>query len=120
MAKRMLDCCASDFAQFTKADLLESIQKSEGRVIACETRPGAGNVTLRKFCGTSWGGYPAADLFAVRRPSGTGRWVSDHPPAEKARRAAPSASIWSPWRMTRRSRPDPSYVGPCPPGVGLQ
>lgn len=37
MAKRMLDCCASDFAQFTKADLLESIQKSEGRVIACET-----------------------------------------------------------------------------------
>ena len=25
MAKRMLDCCASDFAQFTKVDLLESI-----------------------------------------------------------------------------------------------
>ena len=37
MAKRILDCTASDFAKFTKEDLLESIRKSEGRVIACET-----------------------------------------------------------------------------------
>ena len=37
MPKRLLDCCASDFRGFSKADLLESIQKSEGRVIACET-----------------------------------------------------------------------------------
>ena len=37
MAKRFLDCCASDFAKFTKEDLLESIRKSEGRVLACET-----------------------------------------------------------------------------------
>ena len=37
MPKRLLDCCASDFRSFTKSDLLESIQKSEGRVIACET-----------------------------------------------------------------------------------
>ncbi len=37
MAKRILDCYASDFAGFTKADLLESIRKSEGRVMLCET-----------------------------------------------------------------------------------
>ena len=56
MAKRMLDCCASDFAQFTKADLLESIQKSEGRVIACET---IGSV--QPLLGLHGGGYPAAE-----------------------------------------------------------
>ena len=53
MAKRMLDCYASDFAQFTKADLLESIRKSEGRVIACETigtvQPMLGNLTNAEF-----------------------------------------------------------------------
>ena len=32
MPKRLLDCCASDFRSFSKNDLLESIQKSEGRV----------------------------------------------------------------------------------------
>ena len=36
MAKRILDCYASDFEGFSKMDLLESIGKSEGRVIACD------------------------------------------------------------------------------------
>ena len=53
MPKRLLDCCASDFRGFSKADLLESIQKSEGRVIACETigtvQPLLGNVTNAEF-----------------------------------------------------------------------
>ena len=53
MPKRLLDCCASDFRSFTKSDLLESIQKSEGRVIACETigtvQPLLGNVTNAEF-----------------------------------------------------------------------
>ena len=51
MAKRMLDCYASDFREFTKEDLLESVMKSEGRIIACETigtlQPMLGNVTYR-------------------------------------------------------------------------
>ena len=53
MAKRILDCFASDFKQFTKQELLESIRKSEGRVIACETigtiRPMLGDVTNAEF-----------------------------------------------------------------------
>ena len=53
MAKRILDCTASDFAKFTKEDLLESIRKSEGRVIACETigavQPMLNDVTNAEF-----------------------------------------------------------------------
>ena len=37
MAKRLLDCAASDFSQMTKAELLFSIAASEGRVLASET-----------------------------------------------------------------------------------
>ena len=33
MAKRMLDCLASDFAHFTKEDFLSLIAGSEGRVL---------------------------------------------------------------------------------------
>lgn len=96
MAKRMLDCCASDFAQFTKADLLESIQKSEGRVIACETigsvQPLLGNVTNAEFAASMGADILLLNLFDVQQPviprpaaGGTG---GDHPPAEKAHRAA--------------------------------
>ena len=37
MAKRLLDCTASDFEKMGKDDLLFSIGASEGRVLACET-----------------------------------------------------------------------------------
>ncbi len=61
MAKRMLDCYASDFREFTKEDLLESVMKSEGRIIACETigtlQPMLGNQC--GICGGNGGGYPA-------------------------------------------------------------
>ena len=72
MAKRMLDCCASDFAQFTKADLLESIQKSEGRVIACETigsvQPLLGNVTNAEFVASMGADILLLNLFDVQQP----------------------------------------------------
>lgn len=72
MAKRMLDCCASDFAQFTKADLLESIQKSEGRVIACETigsvQPLLGNVTNAEFAASMGADVLLLNLFDVQQP----------------------------------------------------
>ena len=72
MAKRMLDCCASDFAQFTKADLLESIQKSEGRVIACETigsvQPLLGNVTNAEFAASMGADILLLNLFDVQQP----------------------------------------------------
>ena len=37
MAKRLLDCTASDFAAMTKDDLLFAIGAAEGRALACET-----------------------------------------------------------------------------------
>ena len=37
MAKRILDCYASDFDSFNKSELLESIRKAEGRTILAET-----------------------------------------------------------------------------------
>lgn len=37
MAKRLLDCGASDFERMSKDDLLFSIGASEGRGLACET-----------------------------------------------------------------------------------
>ena len=53
MAKRMLDCTASDLARFTKEDYLRSIAGSEGRVLACEcigvTMPVLTDVTNAEF-----------------------------------------------------------------------
>lgn len=69
MAKRFLDCCASDFAKFTKDDLLESIQKSEGRVLACETigtvQPMLGNVTNAEFVASVGADIILLNMFDV-------------------------------------------------------
>lgn len=72
MPKRLLDCCASDFRGFSKADLLESIQKSEGRVIACETigtvQPLLGNVTNAEFAASMGADILLLNLFDVQQP----------------------------------------------------
>lgn len=72
MAKRMLDCYASDFRGFTKEDLLESILKSEGRVIACETigtlQPMLGNVTNAEFAAAMGADILLLNMFDVMRP----------------------------------------------------
>lgn len=72
MAKRILDCTASDFARFTKADLLDSIRKSEGRVLACETigalQPMLGNVTNAEFAAAMGADILLLNLFDVQRP----------------------------------------------------
>ena len=71
MPKRLLDCCASDFRGFSKADLLESIQKSEGRVIACETigtvQPLLGNVTNAEFAASMGADILLLNMSAGRR-----------------------------------------------------
>lgn len=73
MAKRILDCTASDFAAFTKGDLLESIRKSEGRVLACETigalQPLLGNVTNAEFAAAMGADILLLNLFDVQHPS---------------------------------------------------
>lgn len=72
MAKRFLDCCASDFAKFTKKDLLESIRKSEGRVLACETigtvQPMLGNVTNAEFAASMGADIILLNMFDVQKP----------------------------------------------------
>lgn len=72
MAKRILDCYASDFAGFTKADLLESIRKSEGRVMLCETigtvRPMLGDVTNAEFAAAMGADFLLLNMFDVNEP----------------------------------------------------
>lgn len=72
MAKRMLDCYASDFQKFSKKDLLESILKSEGRVIACETigtlQPMLGNVTNAEFVAAMGADILLLNMFDVMTP----------------------------------------------------
>lgn len=119
MPKRLLDCCASDFRSFTKSDLLESIQKSEGRVIACETigtvQPLLGNVTNAEFAASMGADILLLNMFDVQHPVING--LPETEPENTVRMlkkltAAPSASIWSRWPRARRARQTPS--GKCP------
>lgn len=73
MAKRILDCYASDFENFTKADLLESVRKSEGRVMLCETigtvRPMLGDVTNAEFVSAMGADFVLLNMFDVKDPA---------------------------------------------------
>ena len=72
VAKRILDCYASDFEKFTRQDLLESIAKSEGRVLACETigtvQPMLGNVTNAEFVSAMGADIVLLNMFDVKDP----------------------------------------------------
>lgn len=72
MTKRMLDCVTSDFAEFTKADWLESIGGSEGRVIACESigtvYPMLGNITNAEFTAAMGADILLLNIFDVLNP----------------------------------------------------
>lgn len=72
MAKRMLDCTSSDFANFTKTDYLSSIAGSEGRVVACEcigiTMPVLGDVTNAEFVAAMGADILLLNMFDVEKP----------------------------------------------------
>lgn len=72
MAKRMLDCSSSELLRFNKSELLESIGKSEGRVIACETigtlQPMLGNVTNAEFVSAMSADILLLNVFDVNNP----------------------------------------------------
>lgn len=84
MAKRMLDCYASDFKTFGKKELLDSIAKSEGRVIACETigtlQPMLGNITNAEFVSAMGADILLLNMFDVEKPVINGLTVDN--PAE--------------------------------------
>lgn len=72
MAKRILDCFASDFRKYGKKDLMESIAKSEGRVIACETigtlQPMLGDITNAEFVSSMGADLVLLNMFDVEKP----------------------------------------------------
>ncbi len=70
--KRILDCCASDFAAMTPKELLASIAASEGRTIACETigaiQPMLGDVTNAEFAASMGADILLLNIFDVQDP----------------------------------------------------
>lgn len=72
MAKRMLDATASDLASFKKEELLESIMKSEGRVMAAEciglTMPLLSDVTNAEFVSAMGADLILLNMFDVKKP----------------------------------------------------
>ena len=72
MVKRMLDCVASDFEQFTSRDLLASIAASEGRVLASEciglTMPLLVDVTNAELASAMGADILLLNMFDVAAP----------------------------------------------------
>jgi hypothetical protein len=72
MAKRYLDCTASDLNHFTKSDFLSSIAGSEGRVIICEcigiTMPLLGDVTNAELVASMGADIVLLNMFDVQNP----------------------------------------------------
>ncbi len=72
MAKRMLDCAASDFARMGRKELLWAIGASEGRVLACETigifTPLVGDVTNAELVSALGADMLILNIFDVDKP----------------------------------------------------
>ncbi len=87
MAKRMLDCAASDLRNFTKEDYLSAIAGSEGRVLACEcigiTMPVLTDVTNAEFAASLGADLLLLNMFDVNRPVING--LPEVEPAETVR-----------------------------------
>ncbi len=87
MAKRLLDCAASDFAHMTKEELLFAIGASEGRVLASETigtvTPLLGDVTNAELAAALGADILLLNLFDVENPVIQGLPTVD--PAETVR-----------------------------------
>ena len=81
MAKRILDCAASDFARMTKEELLFAIGASEGRTLACETigtvTPLLGDVTNGELAAALGADILLLNLFDVDCPQ-----IQGLPPVE--------------------------------------
>lgn len=81
MAKRILDCVASDFARMTKEELLFAIGASEGRTLACETigtvTPLLGDVTNGELAVALGADILLLNLFDVDCPQ-----IQGLPPVE--------------------------------------
>lgn len=72
MAKRLLDCTASELARYSKTELLDSIAGSEGRVLVSETigitPPLLGDVTNAEYSAALGADILLLNLFDVQHP----------------------------------------------------
>ncbi|MBE6823235.1 MAG: haloacid dehalogenase-like hydrolase, partial [Ruminococcaceae bacterium] len=72
MAKRFIDCGASDFRNMNKYEILKSIAQSEGRVLACETigavQPMLGNLTNAELAAAMGADFLILNMFDVNDP----------------------------------------------------
>lgn len=72
MAKRLLDCTASDLKAMGKEDLLFAMAASEGRVLACETigvfTPLVGDVSNAELAAALGGDVLLLNIFDVDKP----------------------------------------------------
>lgn len=72
MVKRMLDATASMLASYTKEELLESMLKSEGRVLAAEciglTMPLLSDITNAEFVSAMGADIVLLNMFDVKNP----------------------------------------------------
>ena len=70
--KRLLDCTPSDLARYTKAELLDAIAGSEGRVLACETigltPPLLVDVTNAEYAASLSADILLLNMFDVQHP----------------------------------------------------
>ena len=70
--KRLLDCTPSELAQYTKAELLDAIAGSEGRVLACETigltPPLLVDVTNAEYAASLSADILLLNMFDVQHP----------------------------------------------------
>ena len=70
--KRLLDCTPSDLARYTKAELLDAIAGSEGRVLACETigltPPLLVDVTTAEYAASLSADILLLNMFDVQHP----------------------------------------------------
>lgn len=72
MLKRFIDCSLNDCKAMSKAELLQSIALSEGRVLACETigavQPMLGNITNAEFAASMGADLLILNMFDVNEP----------------------------------------------------
>lgn len=72
MVKRLLDCNASDFLNMTKAEILESIAASEGRVVVSEVvgilQPVLYNITNAELAASFGADILILNIFDVNNP----------------------------------------------------
>ena len=76
MHKRYLDCCASDLAQISKADLVHALKASEGRIVVSETIATVQallyNITNAELAASQGADLLLLNMFDVDQPSISG------------------------------------------------